>query len=255
MPANRAASIARVEPHYLELVDYITSNPDTVISPASYLDWPRRDTSIDWSLPDASTVERSVGIRLSSLSAVVTLPVRPHVPSMYRRTVWLATLLEAGGAFYRTGHGKSASYVLDRHAAWRRTGTRDRVELVGHRWPHNPVAPVRKLMPTPVYEPDTPTPKPLRLVEPAPAVVSPDELAAPLIDRQLPPVAVMLDPTPDELTAAATAAAERPEAAPAPKFTVMALDPIVGAQGAITVNDDVPYMLIVTVVAVAPVVS
>lgn len=108
MPANRAASIARVEPHYLELVDYITSTPDTVISPATYLDWPRRDTGIDWIDGDATTPERAIGMRLSTLSVAATLPVRPHIPSPYRRTVWLATLLDAGGAFYRTGPGTAS---------------------------------------------------------------------------------------------------------------------------------------------------
>lgn len=157
MPANRAESLARVEPQYLDLVDFITAHPDQVISPASYLDWDRRDTDIDWvSDGKDTTVERAVGCRLSSLAVAHSLPLRPSIPSPYRRTVWIAALLDAGGAFYRTGHGKSASYVLDLQARWRRVGNHGRVELVRHRWPHNPNATVRSLLPAPVYAPDAP---------------------------------------------------------------------------------------------------
>ena len=245
VPANRAAQLARVEPQYLDLVDYITAHPDEVLSPHTYLAWPKRDTSIEWVSGSRDiTVERAIMSRLSTLSAVSSLPVRPSIPSPYRRSVWLAALLDVGGAFYHTGHQKSASYVLDTGASWRRR--REHVELVNNRWQHTPGAEVRKLLPTPVYPPNTP-----EVPETAAVALDSVDVAT--------PSAVTFDPTPDQLRVAANAAFTNGTSVSlaSATYTVQAAGQHVGDQLVVRVDtpDGASALLIANVATILPVVG
>lgn len=245
VPANRAAQLARVEPQYLDLVNYITAHPDEVISPHTYLAWPKRDTSIEWVSGSRDiTVERAIMSRLSTLSAVSSLPVRPSIPSPYRRSVWLAALLDVGGAFYHTGHQKSASYVLDTGASWRRR--REHVELVNNRRQHTPGAEVRKLLPTPVYPPNTP-----EVPETAAVALDSVDVAT--------PSAVTFDPTPDQLRVAANAAIANGTSVSLARatYTVQAAGQHVGDQLVVRVDtpDGASALLIANVATILPVVG
>ena len=190
MSSNHQLARERAEGQYLDIVDFVAQHPNQPVSAYDYLNWAHRNLDVQWDPEGSRDVAHQAQDRLDHLGVAATLPARPGVPSPSRGTVWLAELLRNGGAFYRTGHGKSGTYVLDTAAHFRSKG--GRVELVNHRWPHSPNARVRKVL--------------VRLVEAptAPPVVSLDELAAPVLDRQLAAVnGVPLDPSPDELRSSA----------------------------------------------------
>ena len=165
----------RAESQYLDIVDFVTQRPDEGLNAHAYMAWEHRNQSVEWGSGTRSAIHAAQD-RFEHLALAVTLPQRPGAPSSLRTSVWLAAMVEAGGAFYRTGHAKSGAYVLDTAAHYRRKGNRGKVELVDNRWNHQPNAGLRKILvvprPAPAAELPDPAPEPtgvkLNGVDPSP---------------------------------------------------------------------------------------
>lgn len=176
---TRAVEYRRSEGQYLDIVDFITNNPNTEITASAYLSWPHRSGSVDWGADTPELLAQRVLSRLEHLALSALLPQRPDKMSASRHTVWLQELLRAGGAFYRTRRGV---YILDTAAAWRRTS--GGVTLADNRWPHYPPASVRKAMPT-----RAPKREPARRQEPS------AEQVATRVDTSMAPEPELASPT------------------------------------------------------------
>jgi hypothetical protein len=199
MSSNHQLARERAEGQYLDLVDFVTQHPNQPVTSHDYLNWEHRNLDVQWDPEASRVITHQAQDRLDQMAVVATLPARPGVGSPSRGTVWLAELLREGGAFYRTGHGKSGAYVLDTAARFRPKGTHGKVELVNHRWPHSPNARVRKVL--------------TRLVEPPTAPLDPTGETLGTLSINGVPMGVaavkvvnpevLLDPSPDELRSSA----------------------------------------------------
>lgn len=230
---------------YLDVVDFITQHPDEVISAYDYLDWPNRDTNIDWNAESRVASAHRVQDRLDQLAVAATVPARPRVATETRTALWLPVLAEAG-AYYRTGNGKSGTYVLDTAARWvtRQRSHGRKAELLGNRWEHTPNARVRDAIGPFSFPPK-----------------GDDVAGGQAVEQSTPVNGVRLDhvdPTPEELTAAAQAAST-PEPAPEPavSYVIEGADPQVGGRIVVrtTAADGHSWLLIAEVTAFVPVSS
>lgn len=220
MSRDMTAAYERSEGQYLDIVDYIVNNPNTEVSPDSYLAWPHRSSTVDWGCDpsDAVAVQRRLLDRFEHLALASTVPQRPDLPAHSRNAVWFSELIRAGGVFYRL---RRATYVLDTSARWRRNARG--LVLVDHRWPHYPPGRVRNAM-----DPrQTPPPR-----KATPAAINDATEAAPVEPAREPER--LRDLTPDVRDVDATPDIKGPgytiEAPTVPTYTVEAAGGQIGAQ-------------------------
>jgi hypothetical protein len=254
-PISRAESLDRSEAQYLDLVDFITAHPDTVFTADDYIRWERRAVGIEWYTTDSDPLVRRVQDRLDQLAVAATIPLRPKLRSPYRDKLWLGVLTQSG-ALYRTGHGKSGTYVLDSGAEWRKTRTDGKVTLVNHRWIHTPNAPVRAVMPREAYPPDATE---VAAEQPDPSgetlgTLSIDGISMGIAAVKVGNPEVLLDPSPDELRASAEAAATTPKLPMARTATVLAVGETVGDEVVVRVEtpDGAAALVIARVTSYVP---
>jgi len=163
------------EPMYHDLVEYLTTHPDTPTGSTDYFNWAGRDKSIDWGGADDESATAIANRYLAQLALASSLPVRPDAPSAHRKSGWLTKMAQVG-VLYRTGGSRSATYVLDTFAEWRpaRCG---RAQLVGNRWEHTPNAKVADVLAV-TADPVPPSPpKPPAAPPPAPTLAPPLDLS------------------------------------------------------------------------------